>query len=143
MKMRFARLSQQAVLPTRAHEGDAGLDLYAAEPAHIGPGERWSVRTGVAVEIPGGHAGLVLPRSGLARKHGISLVNSPGLIDTGYRGEITVLLLNTDPAEVYRVQPGDRIAQLVIVAIATAEPVEAETLGESARGDGGFGSSGR
>ena len=143
MELRFARLRENAVLPSRAHEGDAGLDLYAAEPAHIGPGERWSVPTGMAVEIPGGHAGLVLPRSGLARKHGISLVNSPGLIDAGYRGELTVLLLNTDPAEVYRVQPGDRIAQLVVVAIAGTEPVEAEVLAESARGDGGFGSSGR
>jgi dUTP pyrophosphatase len=143
MKLRFARLSEAALLPTRAHEGDAGLDLYAAEPAHIGPGERWSVRTGLAVEIPNGHAGLVLPRSGLARKHGISLVNSPGLIDSGYRGELTVLMLNTDPAEVYRVVPGDRIAQLVVVAVAAAEPIEAEELTESARGDGGFGSSGR
>ena len=143
MKLRFARLIEGAVLPTRAHEGDAGLDLYAAEPAHIGPGERWSVRTGVSVEIPEGHAGLVLPRSGLARKHGISLVNSPGLIDAGYRGELTVLLLNTDPAEVYRVEPGDRIAQLVVVAVEAPEPVEAEELSESARGDSGFGSSGR
>jgi dUTP pyrophosphatase len=143
MKLRFARLSEEAVLPTRAHEGDAGLDLYAAEPAHLGPGERWSVRTGVAVEIPEGHAGLVLPRSGLAREHGIALVNSPGLIDAGYRGELTVLLLNTDPAEVYRVEPGDRIAQLVVVGVASPEPVEADALTESTRGDGGFGSSGR
>jgi len=143
MQLRFARLRENAVLPSRAHEGDAALDLYAAEPARIGPGERWSVPTGIAVEIPEGHAGLVLPRSGLAREHGISLVNSPGLIDAGYRGELTVLLLNTDPAEVYRVQLGDRIAQLVVVAIAATEPVEAEVLAESARGDGGFGSSGR
>jgi dUTP pyrophosphatase len=143
MNLRFARLSEAAVLPTRAHDGDAGLDLYAAEPAHIGPGERWSVSTGVAVEIPDGYAGLVLPRSGLALRHGISLVNSPGLIDAGYRGELTVLLLNTDPAEIYRVEPGDRIAQLVVVAVAATEPIEAEELSESARGDGGFGSSGR
>lgn len=143
MKLRFARLRDDAVLPTRAHEGDAGLDLCAAEPAHLGPGERWSVPTGVAVEIPDGHAGLVLPRSGLAHEHGIALVNSPGLIDAGYRGEIRVLLLNTDPAEVYRVKPGDRIAQLVVVVVAAPEPVEAEALAESARGDGGFGSSGR
>jgi dUTP pyrophosphatase len=143
VKLRFARLHNDAILPSRAHEGDAGLDLYAAEPAHLGPGERWSVPTGVAVEIPEGHAGLVLPRSGLAREHGIALVNSPGLIDAGYRGEITVLLLNTDPAEVYRVQPGDRIAQLVVIAVAATEAVEAEALAESARGDGGFGSSGR
>jgi dUTP pyrophosphatase len=143
MKLRFALLSEKATLPTRANEGDAGLDLYAAEPAHLGPGERWSVPTGVAVEIPDGHAGLVLPRSGLARKHGIALVNGPGLIDAGYRGEINVLLLNADPAETFRVEPGDRIAQLLLVEIPVTEPVEAETLSESARGDGGFGSSGR
>jgi dUTP pyrophosphatase len=143
MEIRFQRLQEGAVLPSRAHDGDAGLDLYAAEPAHLGPGERWSVGTGVAVEIPPGHAGLVLPRSGLAREHGIALVNSPGLIDSGYRGEIRVLLLNTDPAEVYRLRSGDRIAQLVIVPIAVAEPAEAEALAESGRGDGGFGSSGR
>ena len=143
MKLPVARLKDDAVLPTRAHEGDAGLDLYACEAAHVGPGERWSVGTGVAVEIPEGHAGLVLPRSGLAKKHGIALVNAPGLIDSGYRGEIRVLLLNTDPAETFRVEPGDRIAQLVISPIASAEPVESESLTESARGDGGFGSSGR
>lgn len=99
--------------------------------------------TGVGVEIPAGHAGLVLPRSGLARDHGIALVNAPGLIDSGYRGELRVLLLNTDPAEIFRVQPGERIAQLVITPIATPEPVEAPTLTESVRGEGGFGSSGR
>jgi dUTP diphosphatase len=143
MELRIARLKDEATLPTRAHPGDAGLDLYASEAAHIGPGERWSVGTGVAVEIPEGHAGLVLPRSGLAMRHGIALVNAPGLIDAGYRGEIRVLLLNTDPAEIFRVEPGDRIAQLVIAPIAIAEPVEAEELAESARGDGGFGSSGR
>jgi dUTP pyrophosphatase len=97
----------------------------------------------VAVEIPEGHAGLVLPRSGLARDHGIALVNSPGLIDAGYRGEVRVLLLNTDPAETFRVEPGDRIAQLVIAPVAAVEPVEVDSLTESARGDGGFGSSGR
>jgi dUTP diphosphatase len=143
VQLRFARLSDAALLPTRAHEGDAGLDLYACEAAHIGPGERWSVGTGIAVEIPAGHAGLVLPRSGLAQKHGIALVNAPGLIDSGYRGEIRVLLLNTDPAETFRVEAGDRIAQLVLAPIALAKPVEAEALTESARGDGGFGSSGR
>ena len=143
MQLRVSRLSEEATLPTRAHDGDAGLDLYASEPAHIGPGERWGVGTGVAVEIPEGHAGLVLPRSGLAREHGIALVNSPGLIDSGYRGEIRVLLLNTDPAEIFRVAPGDRIAQLLITPIATPEPVEADALAESARGEGGFGSSGR
>ena len=143
MELPLARLNENAVLPTRAHEGDAGLDLYACESAHIGPGERWSIGTGVAVEIPDGHAGLVLPRSGLAKKNGITLVNSPGLIDAGYRGEIRVLLLNTDPAEVFRVAPGDRIAQLVITPVVLAEPVEREALAESARGEGGFGSSGR
>jgi dUTP pyrophosphatase len=143
MELPVAKLKDEAVLPTRAHQGDAGLDLYACEAAHIGPGERWSVGTGVAVEIPEGHAGLVLPRSGLAKKHGVALVNSPGLIDSGYRGEVRVLLLNTDPAETFRVEPGDRIAQLVIVPIALAEPVEAEALADTMRGDGGFGSSGR
>ena len=143
MDLPVAKLNDEAVLPSRAHEGDAGLDLYACEAAHIGPGERWSVGTGVAVEIPYRHAGLVLPRSGMAREHGITLVNSPGLIDAGYRGELRVLLLNTDPAEVFRVAPGDRIAQLVLVPVAIAAPVEAAALAESQRGDGGFGSSGR
>ena len=143
MELRFARLSDAATLPTRAHEGDAGLDLYASEPAHIGPGERWSVGTGIAVEIPEGHAGLVLPRSGLAREHGIALVNSPGLIDAGYRGEVRVLLLNTDPAETVRIEAGARIAQLVISPIAIADPVEVAELSDSARGGGGFGSTGR
>ncbi len=143
MELPVARVEDGARLPSRAHDGDAGLDLYANEAAHLGPGERWSVGTGVAVEIPAGHAGLVLPRSGLAKKHGIALVNSPGLIDAGYRGEVRVLLLNTDPAETFRVEPGDRIAQLVIAPIALAEPVEVESLSNSARGDGGFGSSGR
>jgi dUTP pyrophosphatase len=138
-----AKLKDEAILPSRAHAGDAGLDLYACEAAHIGPGERWSIGTGIAVEIPAGHAGLVLPRSGLAREHGISVVNSPGLIDSGYRGELRVLLLNNDPAETFRVEPGDRIAQLVLTPIALAEPVAATALTESARGDGGFGSSGR
>ena len=131
------------MLPTRAHEGDAGLDLYAVEPVHIGPGERFGVGTGVGVEIPEGHAGLVLPRSGLARDHGIALVNAPGLIDSGYRGELRVLLLNTDPAETFRVEPGDRIAQLVVAPIALPTPVEVEALADSARATGGFGSSGR
>lgn len=143
MELPVAKLKEDARLPTRAHEGDAGLDLYACEPAHIGPGERWSVGTGVGVEIPAGHAGLVLPRSGLARDHGIALVNAPGLIDSGYRGELRVLLLNTDPAETFRVEPGDRIAQLVLTPIATPEPAEVPTLTESMRGGGGFGSSGR
>lgn len=143
MDLRITRLNDAAVVPTRAHPGDAGLDLYSTEIAHLGPGERWAVGTGIAVEIPEGHAGLVLPRSGLAREHGITLVNSPGLIDAGYRGEIRVLLLNTDPAETVRIEAGARIAQLVVTPVAIADPVEATELTDSARGDGGFGSSGR
>jgi dUTP pyrophosphatase len=143
MDLPVAKLNISAVIPTRGHPGDAGLDLYSIEGAHIGPGERWSVGTGIAVEIPAGHAGLVLPRSGLAREHGIALVNSPGLIDAGYRGEIRVLLLNTDPAETVRIEAGARIAQLVVAPIALAEPVEVAGLSDSARGDGGFGSTGR
>jgi dUTP pyrophosphatase len=143
VELPVAKLKDEATLPTRAHVGDAGLDLYACEAAHLGPGERWSVGTGVAVEIPEGHAGLVLPRSGIARDHGIALVNSPGLIDAGYRGEVRVLLLNTDPAETFRVEPGDRIAQLVVTPVGPAEPLEVDALSESSRGDGGFGSSGR
>jgi len=143
MELRFRILDDAATLPSRAHAGDAGLDLHAAQAAHIGPGERWQVSTGLAVEIPEGHAGLVLPRSGLALRYGISLVNAPGLIDSGYRGEVGVLLLNNDPAEVFRVEPGDRIAQLVVVPIAGLEPVTAERLAASERGEGGFGSSGR
>jgi dUTP pyrophosphatase len=143
VELPIVKLETEAQLPTRAHEGDAGLDLYACESAHIGPGERWSVGTGVGVEIPEGHAGLVLPRSGLARDHGIALVNAPGLIDSGYRGELRVLLLNTDPAETFRVEPGERIAQLLITPIVTPEPVEAAALSDTVRGEGGFGSSGR
>jgi dUTP pyrophosphatase len=143
MELACRRLTDDATLPTRAHEGDAGLDLYAAEAATLGPGERTGVGTGVAVEIPEGHAGLVLPRSGLAARHGIALVNAPGLIDAGYRGEVRVLLLNTDQDEAFQVAPGDRIAQLVVTPVAPAEPVEALELTTSERGGGGFGSSGR
>jgi dUTP pyrophosphatase len=143
MSFRFRRLTEAATAPRRAHAGDAGCDLFAAEAASLGPGERASVGTGIAVEIPDGSAGLVLPRSGLAAKHGISVVNAPGLIDAGYRGELRVLLLNTDKAETFEVEPGDRIAQLVIVEIGDAEPVEAGELAESVRGEGGFGSTGR
>jgi dUTP pyrophosphatase len=143
MDLRVAKLKDNAVIPTRAHPGDAGLDLYSTEIAHLGPGERWSIGTGIALEIPEGHAGLVLPRSGLAREHGIALVNSPGLIDAGYRGEVRVLLLNTDPAETVRIEAGARIAQLVVAPVAIAAPVEVTELSDSARGEGGFGSSGR
>ena len=143
MSFRFTRLSEAAVAPRRAHPGDAGCDLFAAEPARLEPGARASIGTGIAVEIPEGSAGLVLPRSGLAAKHGISVVNAPGLIDAGYRGEVRVLLLNTDKNEAFDIQPGDRIAQLVIIEIGDADPVEADALSDSARGDGGFGSTGR
>jgi dUTP pyrophosphatase len=143
VELRFQLLADGARLPTRAHDGDAGLDLYANEAATLGPGERASIRTGVAVEIPDGHAGLVLPRSGLAARHGIALVNAPGLIDAGYRGEIRVLLLNTDRSGRFEIVPGDRIAQLVIAPFAELDPIEAAELAETARADGGFGSSGR
>jgi dUTP pyrophosphatase len=143
VELAFRRLSDEARLPTRAHDGDAGLDLYAVEPAALGAGERATVGTGVAVEIPAGHAGLVLPRSGLAARHGIALVNAPGLIDAGYRGEIRVLLLNTDRTEPFEIEPGDRIAQLLVTPFAEVEPVEGRELAETARGEGGFGSSGR
>jgi dUTP pyrophosphatase len=141
-ELRFIRLSQAATLPTRAHDSDAGLDLYAAEAASVAPGGRVSVGTGLAVQIPEGLAGLVLPRSGLALQHGIALVNSPGLIDPGYRGEVRVLLLNTDPTLAFKVAPGDRIAQLMLVPITLASPLEADSLDTSARGPAGFGSSG-
>src|SRR3954467_321356 len=135
--LEFALLTGDAKAPARAHEGDAGYDLYAAETASLGPGERASVGTGIAIAIPDGHAGLVLPRSGLALKHGIALVNAPGLIDAGYRGEVRVLLLNTDPKASFHVEVGDRIAQLVIVRHATPELLAVERLSDSVRGAGG------
>ncbi|MBV9050253.1 MAG: dUTP diphosphatase [Solirubrobacterales bacterium] len=142
MSLRVARLDGRATLPTRAYPGDAGLDLYALEGAVLEPGERSTVRTGVAVEIPPGHAGLVLPRSGLAARHGIALVNSPGLIDAGYRGELKVLLLNTDREQPFAISQGDRIAQLLLVSVQLPDLVEVDALAWSKRGDGGFGSSG-
>jgi dUTP pyrophosphatase len=143
VELACTKLRDDARLPTRANEGDAGLDLYAAEPAILAPGDRVSVATGIAIEIPPGHAGLVLPRSGLAARNGIALVNAPGLIDSGYRGEIRVLLLNTDPGEPFEIEPGDRIAQLLVTPFLATEPAEVVELGVSARGEGGFGSSGR
>lgn len=136
------RLDPRAILPTRAHPGDAGLDLHALEPAQLLPGQRASVRTGISVAIPEGYAGLVLPRSGLAARHGIALVNAPGLIDAGYRGEVRVLLLNTDPEHIWSLEAGDRIAQLVITPVALPMATETSELGATARGEGGFGSSG-
>jgi dUTP pyrophosphatase len=140
--LRVRRLDERAVLPRRAHPGDAGLDLHALEGMVLGPGERARVRTGIAIEIPDGQAGMVLPRSGLAARHGIALVNAPGLIDSGYRGELQVLLLNTDRHESFELLPGARIAQLVIVDVGTPAVIEVEELTDSARGVGGFGSSG-
>lgn len=130
-------------LPTRANPGDAGLDLYAAVEATIEPGAREMVGCGIAIAVPDGCAGLVLPRSGNAARHGIALVNAPGLIDAGYRGEVRVLLLNTDREAPFRVETGDRIAQLLVVPFTALEPVAVDELGESLRGEGGFGSSGR
>ena len=138
----FANRYAFAKAPVRAHEGDAGLDLHANEAAHIDPGERATVGTGIAVAIPDGHAGLVVPRSGLAARHGITLVNTPGLIDAGYRGELRVLLLNTDRQKSFKVTPGDRIAQLVLVKVESPEPSEVGELSETKRGEGGFGSTG-
>jgi dUTP pyrophosphatase len=135
------RLREGAVLPARAYDGDAGLDLSASERVELGPGERAVVGTGLAVAIPEGHAGFVQPRSGLAAKHGIAVVNSPGLVDAGYRGELRVVLLNTDPRETFVVEPGMRIAQLVVVPIAVPELREVDELPESERGERGFGSS--
>ncbi len=142
MSLRVARLDSRARLPRRAYPGDAGLDLHALEGCLLGPGERARVRTGIAVEIPEGQAGLVLPRSGLAARHGIALVNAPGLIDAGYRGELQVLLLNTDRASACEIEAGARIAQLVVVDVRTPDVVEVDALAASERGDGGFGSSG-
>ena len=136
------RLRADAVLPSRAYPGDAGLDLTAAEGVTIPPGGRAVVPTGVAVAIPEGHAGLVLPRSGLAARHGLGKVNSPGLIDAGYRGEVLVILLNTDREAPFVVEPGMRIAQLVVVELPILEVVEVDELPDSARGSGGLGSSG-
>jgi dUTP pyrophosphatase len=143
VKLRFARLHEAARPPARAHDGDAGYDLHAAEAAVLAPGERASVGTGIALAVPDGYAGLVLPRSGLASRHGIALVNAPGLIDSGYRGEVRVLLLNTDRVEPFEVAPGDRIAQLVLVAAEEAAIEELPSLEATARGMGGFGSTGR
>lgn len=135
------RLREDATLPSRAYDGDAGLDLAACDEVTLGPGERASVGTGIAIEIPEGYAGFVQPRSGLAARHGIGVVNSPGLIDAGYRGEVCVVLLNTDARETFTVEPGMRIAQLVVAPVASVRLVEVEELATSERGTRGFGSS--
>jgi dUTP pyrophosphatase len=135
------RLRDDAVVPAHAYAGDAGLDLAACERVELGPGERASVGTGLAVAIPEGHAGFVQPRSGLAARHGITIVNSPGLVDSGYRGELRVILLNTDRAEAFVVEPGMRIAQLVVLPVPAVELVEVDELPATERGVRGFGSS--
>ena len=136
------RLRDDAVVPSQAYEGDAGLDLSACESVLLGPGERAVVPTGLAVEIPAGYAGFVQPRSGLAAHHGITIVNSPGLVDSGYRGEVLVVLLNTDREETFTVERGMRIAQLVVLAVPEIELLEVGALAESERGARGHGSSG-
>jgi dUTP pyrophosphatase len=135
------RLRSDAHTPEQAYDGDAGLDLAACDRVALEPGERAEVATGVAVEIPPGYAGFVQPRSGLAARHGIGLVNSPGLIDSGYRGEIRVVVINTDRTEPFVVEPGMRVAQLVIAPVAAVRLVEVEELAVSERGVRGFGSS--
>jgi dUTP pyrophosphatase len=135
-------LHPAAQAPARSRPGDAGYDLRCVEPFTLAPGERATVPTGVAIAVPEGAAGLVVPRSGLAARHGITIVNAPGLVDSGYRGDVKVVLLNTDPRETFIVEPGMRIAQLVIVAVPELEPVEEGELAETERGGRGYGSSG-
>ena len=141
IELPIRRLRPDAQVPTRAYEHDAGIDLAACERVELGPGERAIVPTGLAVAIPPGYAGYVQPRSGLATKHGISIVNTPGLVDSGYRGELLVNLLNTDPRESFVVEPGMRIAQLVVLQVPDVDPVEVDELPGSERGARGFGSS--
>ena len=141
IELPIRRLRDDAVVPSRAYAGDAGLDLAACERVDLGPGERATVGTGLAVAIPDGYAGYVQPRSGLAARHGITIVNTPGLVDSGYRGELRIVLLNTDAREPFVVEPGMRIAQLVVLPIPALEPVEVDELPESVRGVRGFGSS--
>jgi dUTP pyrophosphatase len=141
VEVAFSKLRDDAVVPSRAYDGDAGLDLTSCEHVVLEPGQRATVGTGLSVAVPDGYAGFVQPRSGLAARHGITIVNAPGLVDAGYRGEVRVVLLNTDAREPFVVEPGMRIAQLVVVPVASAEPVEVEELPESERGVRGFGSS--
>ena len=142
IELPIQRLRTDAVLPERAYPGDAGLDLAACERVELAPGERAVVGTGLAVAIPEGHAGFVQPRSGLADRHGISIVNAPGLIDSGYRGELKVILINTDTSHAFVVEPGMRIAQLVVLEVPQLELVETDELPVTERGVRGHGSSG-
>jgi len=142
MDLPFERLDPAAELPAAQHPGDAGLDLRSTIDVEVGPGERAMVPTGVAVAIPEGHAGLVLPRSGLASKRGLTLANAPGLIDAGYRGEVTCAVVNLDRETPVRISRGDRIAQLVVVAFPSVVPTWVDGLPDTKRGAGGFGSTG-
>lgn len=142
IELPITRLRDDAVLPEGAYPGDAGLDLVACDTVVLGPGERAVVPTGVAVAVPEGHVGFVVPRSGLALNHGISLVNTPGVIDSGYRGELLVIALNTDRASEFTVEAGMRIAQLVVCPAPSVALLEVEALPDTVRGDAGFGSSG-
>jgi dUTP pyrophosphatase len=141
IELALQRLRHDAVVPGRAYAGDAGLDLAACERVELAPGERATVGTGIAVAIPDGYAGFVQPRSGLASKHGITIVNAPGLVDSGYRGELRVVLLNTDAREAFVVEPGMRIAQLVVLPVPAVALTEVDELPASERGERGFGSS--
>ena len=143
MELPFRRLDPAAELPAGQHVGDAGLDLRSIADLVVEPGERAMVPTGLAVAIPPGHAGLVLPRSGLAARHGLTLANAPGLIDAGYRGQVMCAVVNLDRSEPVTIAKGDRIAQLVVVAVADVAPGWVNELPETGRGDGGFGSTGR
>lgn len=136
------RLHEAAVLPSYAHPGDAGADLYAVAEVTLAPGERALVGTGLALAVPDGWVGLVHPRSGLANRHGVTIVNAPGTVDAGYRGELMVNLVNLDPRESFSVRPGDRIAQLVLQRVANATFAEVDSLPDSVRGENGHGSSG-
>ncbi len=138
----FKRLDPDAELPAHAHPSDAGLDLRSAVDVEVGPGERATVPTGIAVAIPEGYAGLVLPRSGLASRHGLTMANAPGLIDAGYRGEVICVVVNLDRERAVKIRRGDRIAQLVIVAVPEVRPGWVDELPPSTRGEGGFGSTG-
>ena len=141
IELPITRLRDDAIVPERAYSGDAGLDLSSCERVELAPGERALVGTGLAVAIPEGYAGFVQPRSGLAARHGLSVVNSPGLVDSGYRGELRVVLLNTDTKEPFVIEPGMRIAQLVVLPVPEVELVEVDELPASERGVRGFGSS--
>jgi len=141
VELPIRRLRDDAVVPERAYAGDAGLDLAACERVELAPGCRATVGTGLAVAIPEGYAGFIQPRSGLAAKNGITIVNTPGLVDSGYRGELKVILLNTDSRDTFVVEPGMRIAQLVVMLVPGVDPIEVEELPESERGVRGFGSS--